>query len=277
MTLDFRNKSNISGFTLLEVMIAFMVLVFISFAIYQLTTNTFKLRSDLSAEGDFYNEIRLSMGILRQDLSMVFSPKLLIPETPNLNQQGRGNPQNNSTNTRQQPQQQSPEIEPPSEYWGFTLDQNTGIRNTRFLGEEKRILFVGSTHLRIYRDAPESIYSKIEYEVVSDESPSASKNRRTHVLVKRSNPNVFNLEVDDDDFQKTYPLLRGITEWRFRYYQRRRDRWFNEWDSRKNEFRGVFPDLIEVSMTVIGPKEKEFNGFYRFHLDIPFEGINAQF
>ena len=42
------------GFTLVEVMIAIVLLVMISVAIYQATTQTFRYRAKIINEGDFY-------------------------------------------------------------------------------------------------------------------------------------------------------------------------------------------------------------------------------
>src|SRR5690348_1896944 len=49
-----------AGFTLIEVMVSMAIMVFISLAIYQAMTETYKLREVLSVEGDFYNSIRLA-------------------------------------------------------------------------------------------------------------------------------------------------------------------------------------------------------------------------
>jgi len=75
-------KNSHSGFTLLEVLIAMSVLVFISYAIYQATVETYKLRDSLSTEGNFYNGIRMSTSILQRDISMIYSPLISMPDKP---------------------------------------------------------------------------------------------------------------------------------------------------------------------------------------------------
>src|SRR3954471_16711499 len=74
-----RNR-NTSGFTLLEVLISIFLLVVISLAIYNATTESYRLRDSLANEGDFYNGIRLSMSVLERDIALVYSPTIMIPE-----------------------------------------------------------------------------------------------------------------------------------------------------------------------------------------------------
>lgn len=79
--------NNSSGSTLIEVLIAMVLMVFISMAIFQTTTETYRLRDILMTEGDFYNGIRLSLGILEKDISMAYTPYSLNPENNGASQQ----------------------------------------------------------------------------------------------------------------------------------------------------------------------------------------------
>src|SRR5215213_6023098 len=73
-----------AGFTLLEVLISISILVFISFGIYQATTNTFRLRDVLMNEGDFYNGIRMASSVVQRDVALIYSPALILPPKPRL-------------------------------------------------------------------------------------------------------------------------------------------------------------------------------------------------
>ena len=76
-----RILSDASGFTLIEVLIAMVLLTVISLAIFQATTTTYHLRDTLLHEGDFHNGIRLAVGILERDFSQLYTPALMIPRT----------------------------------------------------------------------------------------------------------------------------------------------------------------------------------------------------
>src|SRR3954467_2214180 len=67
-----------AGFTLLEVLIVMAILAFISLGIYRATTETFRLRDSIAAEGDFYNNIRLAMTLLNRDVATMYSPTILL-------------------------------------------------------------------------------------------------------------------------------------------------------------------------------------------------------
>ena len=90
-----------AGFTLIEVVIVMVILVFISLGIYQMTTETYKLRDALANEGEFYNSIRMSMDIVQRDVSAMFSPIISRPQpaaSPNPQNPG-GQPQTPQANT----------------------------------------------------------------------------------------------------------------------------------------------------------------------------------
>ena len=58
-----------------------MILSFISLGIYQMTTETYRLRDSLAAEGEFYNSIRMSMDIVQRDVASMYSPIIVAAPT----------------------------------------------------------------------------------------------------------------------------------------------------------------------------------------------------
>src|SRR4051812_5370193 len=77
-----RKTAGTEGFTLIEVLIAMFILGCISLGIYQAMTGTFKLRDSLMAEGEFYNNIRMAMSLMDRDVSVMYSPTIML-DTPN--------------------------------------------------------------------------------------------------------------------------------------------------------------------------------------------------
>ena len=73
------SRRHAGGFTLIEVLIAIVILAFISLGLYNAITETYRVRETLSTEGDFHNGIRLSMNILQRDLTLLYSPIGLLP------------------------------------------------------------------------------------------------------------------------------------------------------------------------------------------------------
>src|SRR5580698_2969565 len=76
MTSKSLSKSQ-EGFTLIELMISVAILGFISFGIYEAVTNTYRLRDELNADGEFYTGIRLAMGIMGHDIALLYSPMIM--------------------------------------------------------------------------------------------------------------------------------------------------------------------------------------------------------
>lgn len=261
--MNFRSKN--SGFTLLEVLIAMTLMVFISIAIYQATTKTFELRDILSVEGDFFSEIRLSMGIMENDVGMLYSPVIIIPpeKTPS-----------NAQTPPTQAQDNAP-AEIASKFWGGFAD-NTGIRHMRFIGSDNSMSFVTTSNIRVYKNSIESIFKKVVYRIESEQRDENTDESMagTMVLVKTENPNAFDTEEDEGNLLKKYSLIHGVKKLQFRYYRKEKDDWFKNWDSETDNFKNIYPDVIEVEIEVIGPQRHAFEGKFKFRPEIPLNGLN---
>ncbi|MCM2278701.1 MAG: prepilin-type N-terminal cleavage/methylation domain-containing protein [Oligoflexia bacterium] len=270
MSSRFRNKR---GFTLLEVLIAMAILVFISLGIYQATVETYRLRDILSNEGDFYNQIRLSMDILQRDVAAMYSPSLMAPAPAASPSPGPG--AGGYSGTATDPDLQSllsGDLGQTSEFWHAATDKS-GLRASRFKGSESKMSFVSLSHRRIYRDSKESDFAKVSYEVARDPD---NKETETLILTKIENADAFNIDdTREKENSRTYPLLSGITKLRFRYYRKDQDQWkeYGSWDSDSEDFKNAFPDLIEVSLSVSGPSRLSFEGKFKFRPEVPLRGI----
>jgi len=265
-------SSSEAGFTLLEVLISIIVLSFISLGIYQATAETYKLREELLNESDFYNTIRLTMSILQRDVTLMYSPIVLIPQASPSPLAGGFQPAPNP-NARPSPSflQTDPDLGQESDFWGPALDK-TGIRPSRFVGSDKKISFISSSHIRLYKDTPESEFAKVTYELVTDEFDPNS-----FMLVKTESVDVFQMEDRKDQTKRTYPLMHGIKTLKFRFYNKNKDNgtWEPAWDSvDTDEDKNIYPDIVEVNFEVYGPTKLYFNGVYDFKPELPFNGID---
>ena len=257
--MNFRSQNN--GFTLLEVLIAMVILSFISLAIYQATVETFKLREVLSNEGDFHNGIRLALDVVQRDVSQIFSPLPMLPP---------------KSTTAKPPDARDMdtimgEFGQTTQYWGGALDK-TGIRSSHFIGADTKMSFISTSHIRIYKDAPESELAKISFELKTDEGnrdvPGAL------LLIKTESPNVFEEDDRRDKSAVSFPLLHGIKKFRIQYYRRDKQQWSSSWDSESSDTKDLFPDRIKIELEVAGPTQLNFEGIYLFRPEIPFYGID---
>ncbi|OFZ79340.1 MAG: hypothetical protein A2583_00920 [Bdellovibrionales bacterium RIFOXYD1_FULL_53_11] len=244
------------GFTLLEVIIALAVLAIISVGIYQAIGQTYRMRDLILGEGDFFNSIRLSMGIVERDIASIYTPDMMRPEE--------------DTAKPADPKDMAAIMETETtQYWSGAADK-LGIRNSRFVGTETTMTFISASHIRIYKEAPESELAQISYELKRD---SFDTENGTSILVKRESPNVYEDDDRKDKLQRTYPLLPGLKKFSIRYYHKALDRWEQRWDTEKEEFKNIFPDMIEISVEVVGPSRLRFDGVYKFRPEVPIAGL----
>jgi prepilin-type N-terminal cleavage/methylation domain-containing protein len=278
-----------AGFTLIEVIISLVILTFISLGIYQATTQTFKLRESLSVEGDFYNGIRLSMDILQRDLALVSNPMLMlppkktggaagdpsgngfVPNGQNPNAQNPANPSEAPFDAKETAAFNAAGVMNESQYWGPVGDK-TGLRPSRFQGANNKMSFISASHIRIYRDAAESEFAKIAYELVAE--PSNTDVPGSSVLYKVESPNVYEDEDRKDKKIVRYPLLHGVRKLVFKYYRKDKDAWVDAWDSVNGDTKGLYPDEIKVSIEVGGPTKLSYDGEYILRTEVPLHGLD---
>ena len=267
-----------SGFTLIEVMIALFILIIIGVATSKAVVDAAKLKENLKDETEFSSEFRTSITLIERDLNQVFNPRwFLAPNQPPLNPYDTtapipGKPSAAEVNNRLRGMAfQS------FEYWGKVYDLS-GIRPSRFKGNEKSFSFITSSHTRIYRQKKESIYSKVKFEVVKQaENPNLTteqnlKNADLSSLVKTENTHVFELEEPNEaPYIQYFTILNQIKSIRFRYYKKGEKNPLNTWDSDTEEFKGEFPEAVEMELTLRALNDRTMDANVLFKLEAPNE------
>ena len=267
------NSKNSRGFTLIEVLISITLLVFISMAIYQGTTETYKLREVLINEGDFYNGIRLSMTIMERDVALLYSPTLLGIATKSSANTSSQDLQNNQLQ-QDLTKALGPEALRTTDYWTGAID-TSGIRPSRFVGTASKMSFIALSHMRVYKDSPEGEIVKVEYDLRDDPDSKDVKgvDPALKQLVKIYDTSPFDDESKKDTFQRTLPLLKGIKKLSYRFYRKDKNQWDRSWDSDKEDTKNQYPDMIEVVIEVEGPTRLHYDGKYIFRPELPIRGL----
>ncbi len=246
-----------SGLTLIEVIVAMGVLVFLSFMIFQITMETYYLRDTLTQESEFSQSIRVATTLIQRDISMMYSPAMPspLPTVPVVPE----------------------EFSRTFTFWSSTTHPQ-GMRPMHFIGTEQKISFVALSHFRIYKNSPETEFAKITYEVKQNEI-NKELNQGPMVLIKTENSNIFS----NDDIQNSeissihsYPLLYGIQKMKFLFYQREPGgniwKTFTTWDSDHEDTKNTYPQMIEVRLEVM-QKKQVFEGHFKFKPEMPFYGL----
>lgn len=269
------------GFTLLEVLISIALLAFISIFIYQATTESFKVREILSTEGEFFNSVRMAVSVINRDVSVAYSPTMLLAPSPAPQQgqnPGAGGFQNSDAYggapDQEQQMLQTGEYARTSQFWGPAVSK-IGIRPSRFMGTETKMSFLAASHIRLYKAKHESDFVRVEYDIKPEKQ--TGNGPTLNVLVKTFSPNAFTLDDAKDTLISKVELLEGIERLKFRYYMKDKDTWLNNWDSENSEQYHRFPDMVELTIDVKGPGKLHFNGIYKLKPEMPINGIPAIF
>ena len=218
---------------------------------------TFSIRDSIQREGEFYNSIRLVMGFVERDVNQMYSPLLLVQNGPAAQPSGtpvggaRPSPAPAASSGPQVSAAISGELQQDGTFWAPAID-NTGLRPMHFNGTDKSISFVSASHVRIYKDMPESDLVKVIYEFKADAAPpEGAKLDSPSMLSKTEIVDAF----ENDDFKDkqnsvVYPLLHGITKFKFDYYNKRKEEWQTSWDSEKED--NLYPDIIRMEFEIHG-------------------------
>lgn len=272
--MNCRSLRNSNGFTLLEVLISVLILAFISLGVYDLTVQNYRVRQIVLRNSDFYHEVRLSMGILENDLSLMFTPDSMVPSPAPTSSPSPGQTGQSGQTTGNPFTLDGSDDRIESEYWGRLLDRN-GNRASRFNGMESFLSFISSSNVRVYKESPESVFIKVKYSLM-DPTENREEIPEGKVLVRIIDTNTFALEDKPDEKSvKIYPILYGVRRIQFKYYEKERDRWNSSWDSESQDLLGKYPDMVEVELEVNGPETLQFGGKFRFRPEIPTREIKT--
>ena len=269
-------------------MIALFILIMIGTTTSKAVIDAANLKEILKDETEFASEFRTSTSFLERDLNQVFNPRwFLAADLKPLDPYNQNQPQTTGTPipgaAARPPAISIDEITRRTkgtafqtyDFWGPMLDA-TGIRASRFQGKDTSLSFVSSSHIRIYQQKKESIYSKIKYDLVKQPpNPNLSKEQNDkfaglYELVKIENPRAFDLEEPKDaPYVETYVILKNIKKLTFRYYKGDEKEPLKEWDSEGTEVKNMFPIAVEMSVSLVGPKDRTLDSTVMFYLETP--------
>jgi prepilin-type N-terminal cleavage/methylation domain-containing protein len=284
MSSIFRNSDS-RGFTLLEVMIALFILVMIGTTTSKAVIDAAQLKEVLKNETEFYGEFRTSVGFIERDLAQVFNPRWLLPADHQKLDFFGGSAVRTGSGGETIPKLSPDEVvrrtrgtaSQSFEYWGPVLDVS-GIRASRFKGKDDHFSFVAASHARIYQMKKESVFSKVRYEVVKQRSnPNLTKEENEkamglYALYKVENTRPFELEEPREaPYLQSYLILGNIRKIRFTYHQAGEKDGKSDWDSESAEPQGSFPAMVEMEVTLVGPKDRILEERVRFNLETPNE------
>lgn len=253
------SKTTLKGFTLLEVMIAIVIMSFmavlVTTAVQSATRSKAKVEDILDQESQVLDTLRL----LERDISNAFHGRDLAYELQaavNKGQQSNQGDQPNSGDTQgqpppdpsRQPQQAQPDPNNPAAA-NQLIQTKPSVQLTQFEGSANSLYLTTRSHQRSVRDSKQSDIINVGYYVKS--CRRAYKNESSEKCLWRKTN--YYLDLDITRGGTDVVLLENIDELKFRYFGPGREEWVDRWvtGERGEDFsKGVFPHAVEVQLKV---------------------------
>lgn len=230
------------GFTLLEVILAISILSTLTVLSTQTISRALKARTKIQAEVDDVSALRDSMRMIKTDINMAYHHRDFEKEILDLAAKSTGpikagqpNP-SQSTPTTRQTKRQDPA--------------------TDFIGIDNEINFVTMNGARTVSNVVQADFIEVGYSLkacnnLTTKKASQCLYRRTQSLI-------------DDDVKtggNEIVMLQEVSEFKLRYIGETKQDWINQWNSTPSSSdagtRGLFPDAVEVSLTIDREFEKK--------------------
>lgn len=290
MNKTFRLNSE-AGFTLIEIVIAVIILAFLGVFTSQSLRNAIKFKSKIQKDVDQQSQVKNAMMIMERDINLAFHHRDILGA---LNQRiltasqataGGGAGQGGAIPGFGVIPGAAPGTVPgsipgaaPGTPGGAPapFDPNDPALSadpigpdgqprpnvTQFIGEEKKMSFTSRSNARLFENAMESDQLEISYELTSCKiSPYESRNAKSEegsgqCLSRRTSPFLDgDLTKGGNDIQ----ILENVTELKFRYFGDGKSDWVTTWKSDRNgdeQTRGRFPLAVEITLTTEKNKRK---------------------
>lgn len=205
------------GFTLIEILVATVILAFSSLMVYNVIIGSFDLNRKLTSESDSLLSMGMGMHSLERDIAQIFTPQL-----------GQTTPPPDNT---------------PEAFWSAP-QRADGLRRTRFVGTREKITFVSASNRRVQAETRETNLVKVTYQIVQEKDGSYS-------LTRALDTDVFDYEdreIGDGGVINEVKILEKLVQANFTYYRADKQRWEEKWDSEApyTEDASRYPDLIAI-------------------------------
>ena len=264
-------KNNPSGFTLLEVVVAMVILSFLSLFTFQSIQSALKAKTRIQSDLDRTSTLRDALRIMERDINLAFNYRdvsiKLYNDMQKMRQQkakaaaGRpaGGQPGIGTTSPSTTIDNDPPVNPnagvgganPADAEKFKL--KTEKIYTQFLGERNKIDFTTLSNMRMTEDSAISMQAEVGYHLKPCRRRSTQE-QSSQCLWRR----ISNYLHDDitKEGEET-ALLENVTAFSLRYLgPGREEEWIDTWltdDRGDDQTKGKFPYAVEITIEVHDP------------------------
>lgn len=254
-----------SGFTLLELVIALMLLTFLSVFTAQSIQKGLQNKRKIQSDIDRSSRLRGTLSVMERDLNLALNHRDLFIELHNLAislpvSSGTTAPGSTAPGTTIPPQptqtqpNQNPALQPKKE-----------VILTQFIGEAEKLNFATASLVRLQADSHMSNVGEVGY-VLKSCHGRLDPNKSSNCLWRRTAS-----IIDTDPLQggSESVLLEDVTEMKLRYLgPLKPDEWQESWNAGINgpaEIRGILPFAVEITIEIKDEKTLRMTAVVAIH------------
>lgn len=261
-----QDKSNINGFTLIEILISLAILAVIALATTQAVQQSLKQKKQIQEKLDDGSRVRDALRLMEKDMAMAFhyrdtekevfekmarlDPSILDSNNPASAQVSAPiNPNEPPLNPNEpRPSGTSPAFDSNKFENKWRRDNPFRVTpDTHFVGTDDAVYFASRNASQMFSTKIQADFVYLGYFVTDCKSPQEEA-KDSKCLMRSVNPVV---DGDPKVLSSALPLLENITEFKLRYIGEGRTEWSSDWDSYQGAptVKNRFPSAVEVSLT----------------------------
>lgn len=250
------------GMTLLEILIAMLILTFLSIVTVESIQRALKSRTKIQGDIDKATTLRDALRVMEQDINMAFNYRDPAIEVFNQAQAARkkvNSPLDTTGSglTQQQQflqqQQQLQQQNADPERYKLKVEKIA----TQFIGDAQSLNFTSLSNVRLNEDSKTSSQAEIGYEIKSCRRRTTQE--QSSKCLWRRVSNYFHEDITKEG-SKTV-LLENVQEFKLRYLGPGKDgEWVDAWSSGQggdDTTKGKFPYAVEITIEVKDPTNKD--------------------
>lgn len=249
---------NRRGFTLIEVIIALVILSFLSLFTVQSIQKALQTKAKVQKDIDKNSTIRDALRIMERDINMAFNYRDINIELFNETQKARQKRGAGTGTTSPAAGAPVPPVPPvptnPTDPNKYALKQEKIW--TQFIGEPNSLDFTSLSNVRMQEDSPISQQAEIGYKLKPCRRRSTQE--QSSQCLWRRVANYFHEDITKDG-QETV-LLENVKEFKLRYLgPGRDDEWVDTWITNErgdDQTKNKFPYAVEITLEVKDPSPK---------------------
>jgi len=246
-----KDAKNIEGFTLLEILIALLILATVISIIFSSYTATFRNIEEAESQAEIYQMARITLGRMQEDLECsLISRKKEIPDDTEDDSKSKKETPDNTEDGSKSKKETPDDTEDGSKSKGKTPDDTEDdFISHGFFGKDEKIddrgadtlSFLSTKHLSLADEDENPGLAEISFYVKKNDGEESFVLYRSDTLKREETP---------EEKSGGLILCDGLHSVNFTYYNSDGDEYEN-WDSSEGEFKDRLPAMVSIQLEFV--------------------------